>query len=142
MNQALLPWRTPRPAKSAAKKRHLNLRWLCLRPPGKLDVDETKLLAQILAADPELAQDHDLLQRFRQTIRAQDVAALEGWVQNAQDSGLRPFQAFANGLLDDWSAVEAALRLPWSDGPVEGHVNKVKLIERAGFGRAKIDLLR
>lgn len=142
VNQALLPWRTPRPAKSAAKKRRLNVRWLCLRPPEKLDADETKLLAQILAADPDLAQGHDLLQRFRQMVRDQDVAALEVWVQNAQDSELRPFQAFANGLLDDWSAVEAAFRLPWSNGPVEGHVNRVKLIKRSGFGRAKIDLLR
>jgi transposase len=142
VNQALLPWRTPHSAKSVAKKRRLNLRWLCLRPPEKLDADETKLLAQILAADPDLAHGHDLLQRFRQMIRAQDVAALEGWVQNAQESGLRPFQAFANGLLDDWSAVEAAFRLHWSNGPVEGQVNRIKLIKRAGFGRAKIDLLR
>jgi transposase len=142
VNHALLPWRTPRPAKSAAKKRRLNLRWLCLRPPEKLDADETKLLAQVLAADPDLAQGHDLLQRFRHPLRDRNVVALDAWIKHAQDSNLRPFQAFANGLLADWSAVAAGFTLPWSNGPVEGHINKVKLLKRAGFGRAKIDLLR
>lgn len=142
VNQALLPWRTPRHARSAAKKRRLSVRWLCLRPPDKLDADETKLLAEILAADSELGQGYDLFQRFRQMIRDQDARGLHGWIKDAQDSGLRPFQAFANGLLNDWSAVEAAFRLPWSNGPVEGQVNRIKLIKRAGFGRAKIDLLR
>jgi transposase len=39
-------------------------------------------------------------------------------------------------------AVEAAFTLPWSTGPVEGHVHRVKLIKRAGYGRATLDLLR
>jgi len=38
--------------------------------------------------------------------------------------------------------VEAAFLLPWSNGPVEGHINRVKLIKRQGYGRAKFDLLR
>lgn len=39
-------------------------------------------------------------------------------------------------------AVEAALKLPWSTGPVEGKINKLKLIKRSMYGRANIDLLR
>lgn len=42
----------------------------------------------------------------------------------------------------DMDAVEAALKLPWSTGPVEGKVNKLKLIKRSMYGRANIDLLR
>jgi transposase len=30
----------------------------------------------------------------------------------------------------------------WSNGPVEGLVNKVKLLKRRGYGRAKFDPLR
>lgn len=37
--------------------------------------------------------------------------------------------------------VEAALRLPWSTGPVEGKINKLKLIKRSMCGRANIDLI-
>ncbi len=38
--------------------------------------------------------------------------------------------------------VEAALTMPWWNGPVEGHVHRVKLIKRQGYGRAKLALLR
>lgn len=142
VNTALLPWRLPRSAKSPAKKRHFNVRWLCLRPPEQLDPLETKLLGQILAEDPILERGYDLLQRFRQMLRDRSVALLETWISDAQSSGLRPFAALANGLVSDRSAVEAALTTEWSNGPVEGQVHRIKLIKRAGYGRAKLDLLR
>jgi transposase len=28
-----------------------------------------------------------------------------------------------------------------SDGPVEGHINRLKMLKRSMFGRAKLDLL-
>ncbi len=37
---------------------------------------------------------------------------------------------------------EYALVLPWSNGPVEGHVNRLKFLKRQMFGRANFDLLR
>jgi transposase len=129
----------PRPLPRRAQE---PLRRLCLRPPDQLDRIETTLLAQILEEDPGLAQGYALLQRFRQTLRDRQVDALRAWIADARDSDLRPFQAFANGLLDDWSAVEAAFTTSWSTGPVEGHVNRIKLIKRSGFGRMKVDLLR
>jgi transposase len=49
---------------------------------------------------------------------------------------------FAAGLKKDKAAVRAALRLPWSNGQVEGHVNRLKLLKRTMFGQAKFDLLR
>ncbi len=38
--------------------------------------------------------------------------------------------------------MRAGLSLPWSTGPVEGEINRLKLIKRTMFGRAKLDLLR
>lgn len=49
---------------------------------------------------------------------------------------------FANGLERDLDAVTAGLTLPWSSGPVEGHVNRIKMIKRQRFGRAGFPLLR
>jgi hypothetical protein len=34
-----------------------------------------------------------------------------------------------------------ALKPPWSIGPVEGHIRRLKLIKRSMYGRAKFDLL-
>jgi len=51
-------------------------------------------------------------------------------------------RGFADGLRRDRAAVEAALAMEWSNGPVEGLVNKLKVVKRAMYGRAKFDLLR
>ncbi len=46
------------------------------------------------------------------------------------------------GVHKDKDAVLAGLTLPWSTGPVEGHVNRLKLIKRSMYGRAEFDLLK
>jgi transposase len=38
--------------------------------------------------------------------------------------------------------VEAAVTEPWSNGQVEGHVNRLKTIKRQMYGRAGVELLR
>jgi transposase len=50
-------------------------------------------------------------------------------------------QRFAQGLRDDYAAVKAGVTVPWSNGPVEGHINRLKLLKRQMFGRAHLDLL-
>jgi len=39
-------------------------------------------------------------------------------------------------------AVMNALTYPWSNGRVEGYINKLKLLKRQMYGRAGIELLR
>lgn len=141
--QALKAWRPPRPPPEAARRvRRLSVRWLCLRPPDQLKPDEQVALQQVLTADRELATGYDLLQRFRQLLAARAVAALDAWLKAAQASNLPTFLSLAHGIVADRAAVEAALTLPWSNGATEGHVHRVKLIKRQGYGRAKFDLLR
>jgi transposase len=50
-------------------------------------------------------------------------------------------QRFAAGLYEDYEAVKAGVTLPWSTGPVEGHINRLKMLKRQMFGRARLDLL-
>jgi transposase len=49
---------------------------------------------------------------------------------------------FADGLRRERTEVLAALTLPWSTGPVEGHITRLKLIKRQGYGRAGLDTLK
>jgi transposase len=51
-------------------------------------------------------------------------------------------RAFAQGLVKDYEAVKAGLTLPWSNGPTEGHIHKLKLLKRQMYGRASFLLLR
>ena len=63
------------------------------------------------------------------------------WLQRATTSALEAVQRFATGLRDDYAAVKAGVTLPWSTGPVEGHINRLKMLKRQMFGRAHLDLL-
>lgn len=49
---------------------------------------------------------------------------------------------FADGLRQDEAAVSAALTEPWSNGLVEGQVNRLKTIKRQRYGRAGFQLLQ
>jgi transposase len=49
---------------------------------------------------------------------------------------------FANGITRDLQAVKAALTNEWSQGQVEGQINRLKLLKRQMYGRAKLNLLR
>jgi transposase len=49
---------------------------------------------------------------------------------------------FVQTLKQDLSAVEAAVSEPWSNGPVEGQLNRLKMLKRQMYGRAGIELLR
>jgi len=41
----------------------------------------------------------------------------------------------------NYDAVKAGMTLPWSNGPVEGQINRLKMLKRQMYGRANIDLL-
>jgi transposase len=49
---------------------------------------------------------------------------------------------FVVKLEQDRSAVEAALTLPYSQGQTEGQINRLKMLKRTMYGRAKFDVLR
>jgi hypothetical protein len=59
-----------------------------------------------------------------------------------QASHLQAFQSFVTGVQQDKDAVLAGLTLLWSNGPVEGQVNRLKFIKRSMSGQADLDLLK
>ena len=106
---------------------------------SSLAAPERAYVERLLELSPALATVRDLARRFGTLIRARDADALAPWLAGAATSELA---SFAAGLRQDEQAVWAALLLPWSSGPVEGHVTRLKLVKRQAYGRAKLDLLR
>jgi DNA-binding NtrC family response regulator len=49
--------------------------------------------------------------------------------------------SFAAGIAKSKTAVRAAITQPWSNGQTEGQVNRLKMVKRQMFGRAKVDPL-
>ena len=83
-----------------------------------------------------------LTQAFLVMVREQSGEHLADWLAHAQQSVAKPLARFAQGLQRDWAAVHAGLTLPWHNGITEGHVNRIKLLKRQGYGRAGFTFLR
>lgn len=63
------------------------------------------------------------------------------WI-DAIVSGLTSLAQFVRVLRRDIDAVRNAIDLPWSNGQAEDHINRLKTIKRAMYGRAGPELLR
>ena len=78
-----------------------------------------------------------------EAVRGRDINVMTAWMERASHAtSTREMNGFAQGLTRNWPEVKAAVELPWNNGRAEGHVNRLKLIKRKMFGRAKLDLLR
>ncbi|WP_199415204.1 transposase [Chitinophaga silvisoli] len=67
---------------------------------------------------------------------------LQSWIDEVSGTKLKELKSFEKGLLSDITAVTNAVSLPWSNGQVEGQINKLKTIKRQMYGRAGFNLLR
>ncbi len=116
--------------------------WLVLQRPERLDEGEKARLFLARQAAPAVEASVSLAQEFAVMVRERQHEKLENWLERAEASGQSALRSFAGGIRRDYAAVEAALRLPYSNGPVEGQVNRLKFLKRQMYGRAKFDLLR
>jgi transposase len=128
--QALAPLRTRRVA------------WWLLRRPDTLSAERQAVLTRMEQASPTFGQLYRLTVQFTEMLRKRQPDQLRPWLSAAKASDLRELKSLAEGIERDYDAVEAALHLPYSTGPVEGNINRLKLIKRSGYGRAGFDLLR
>jgi transposase len=115
--------------------------WIC-RHPDNLDRRDTEKLQQILDRCPELQSAVDLIRSFADMMTHLHGERLTAWIAAAEQGALPGISRFATGLNADLAAVAAGLSLPFSSGPVEGNVNRIKMIKRQMYGRAGFDLLR
>jgi transposase len=96
-------------------------------------------LDELYRCSPEIATLAHLGKEFFRIVQNRDLTSWPQWLEAASNTSLR---SFAKSLMRDRNAVQAALSLPWSNGPVEGQVHRLKFIKRQMYGRASFDLLR
>ena len=110
---------------------------------AKLNRDCLTIVNELCTASEDIKESFTLAQSFRTMMaRRAGNTELKEWVDRSIRSGIKEIVSFAKGVLTDYPAIENALTLPWSNGPVEGNVNRLKTIKRQMYGRAGFDLLR
>jgi transposase len=81
-------------------------------------------------ACPAFGRLERLAHTFRQMIRTRQGEQLDRWLEQASSSEFPELVSFASGIKRDYAAVKAALHSPYSTGPVEGNINRLKFIKR------------
>jgi transposase len=136
-------WRRPGWSASADAARALGSvrqnAWILVLPEEKRTPEQRAYLEQLEELWPEVRELEQRATAFLRLFEAHDGAALEPWIRAAEPT---PLGAFARGLRSDLEAVRAAIVLPWSNGPTEGHINRLKMLKRQMYGRAGFALLR
>ena len=129
---------TPKMANKMAPR---HLAWLFLHDPEHLEKQERQALS-LLRKAPPLEMAYGLAQQFVAMLKARHATPLDSWLWDCQLSGISDLVTFAQGLEKERSALHAAFTLPYSNGPVEGKINKLKYIKRSMYGRGGFPLLR
>lgn len=116
--------------------------WWFLKSPDELEPDQTADLERLFLKSEEIHRSYNLTREFTKMVRERKPDQFDPWLHQAEASNLVDFRNFSKGLQRDYAAVRASLCYSWSNGPVEGHNNRLKMVKREMFGRAKFDLLR
>jgi hypothetical protein len=118
-----------------------NAAMLFLTSENRLTTTQKKLIHNLCKSSAlELALV--LTREFRHLMENKLGNQLRDWIENVLHSGISEITTFANGLLREYQSIENAISLPWSNGTVEGNVNKLRTIKRQMYGRAGFGLLK
>jgi hypothetical protein len=113
-----------------------------VRPAATRSGEAQTYLDQLCAMEAGIARAHGLSQTFLAMVRERRGRDLEAWITAATDNSIDAPARFACGLREDLAAVTSGLILPWSNGPVEGQITRLKLLKRQSDGRVGFAMLR
>ena len=104
---------------------------------------ERHYLQTLLDNIAELRIVRKMVQIFK-TMLSRGCGNIKRWIDFIIRSKhkLSGLKTFSRGILRDIEAVENGINMSWSNGAVEGHVNRIKSIKRQMYGRASFELLR
>src|SRR5256714_9624350 len=130
------------PATGADRFSSKTATWLFIRDPKQLTTEKQAELELICQRSETARQTYELTQQLMSMLRLRRGQEFERWLSAVEASQIPELRRFAQGLLKDKSAVVAGLTLSYSNGPVEAQVQKLKVVKRSMYGRAKLPLLR
>ena len=107
-----------------------------------LAAQDRKLVNALCRQNKEIKIASELAIQFREMMENKRGNYLDKLIKQVFQSAGRELTQFAHTMMKDYDAIKNALTLPWSNGQVEGQINKLKTIKRQMYGRASFALLR
>lgn len=114
----------------------------CVKLRGEMKPHQIVNVDVLKATSAEFATMRGPAMRFAGLLRGSDIGKLDVWLRDARHCGLHAMRSFVRKLRQDIDAVRNAILEPWSNGQVEGQINRLKTLKRAMYGRASVELLR
>jgi transposase len=112
---------------------------LLMSDPSTLKAEDDLFRTHLLDNEPALGTAVAWALRLNALLRRKVTGDLGEVLTSAEGTLLARFAA---GLGRDFTAISAALELPWTTSPVEGQISRLKMLKRTMYGRADFDLLR
>jgi transposase len=148
LNRRLAALGQKRKRANAAKCRHQpapsarSLSYDLIRSPDKRSLEQQARVSILAGIDESFQEVLARVEELAAMLRKQSALSLKDWLAKAEGSAIPEVANFAQGICQDEAAVAGAITLEWSNGPVEGAVNRLKTIKRQMYGRAGFTLLR
>lgn len=118
------------------------LRLLLFKDEKDLTQKECRLIGHLCSLSNELKTVRTLSQSFYRMMQEKKSSELKPWIDKVLNTSIYEIKSFAQGLMHDFDAIKNAFQLKWSNGQVEGQINKLKTVKRQMYGRASFELLR
>ena len=91
---------------------------------------------------PIVSQSIGFLSELHHCIDNADIQGLDQFIAKYSACGIRAFETYAKGLKADYASVKnAILNRNINNGMIEGFNDKIKLMRKIRFGRAKEELI-
>lgn len=108
----------------------------------KLMKSEKQAIIQFLKENKSVQKIINLVVEFRVILASKNINKLNVWLNDITEDKYKYLTSFKNSTLKDIEAVYNAINLDYSNGKIEGKINKLKKIKRDMYGRCSFELLR
>jgi transposase len=109
--------------------------WRLLKRAGELEKEENDYVRELTGKQPEIQTVQTLAKEFQRIVRERAECSFDAWRESVGENQIPEMQNFAESLMTDEAALRQALRSEWSNGQVEGQINRLKML--IGYGRDK-----
>ena len=115
---------------------------MLMRQAEKQTPEDLAIVQRLTNECSDIASASEIARTFAKMVCQRQASEYEEWRRTVDEAKVPELSSFADSLNRDRDAVIAALTLLWSNGPTEGHVNRLKTVKRQMYGRAGFDMLQ